>query len=115
MMSSEAAHSMASPRAILYRLLLSASPGTLGDVADDGLSRSHQLVRSVGMASRQVIHDLVGQREEFDGPLVDIKALKTEHGPPIGQGFMSLRAIVNLHDAVAVNVHDHDDEETRGA
>jgi hypothetical protein len=64
---------------------------------------------AVGMTSRQGIYDVVDQGEEFDGSLIDVRALKAEHVDCIGRaasGFVN--GGVHLH--VAVAVHDHVDD-----
>ena len=52
-----------------------------GDVSEHGLGRADELVRALPISSREVVGDLPRDREKFDGPLVHMQALKTEHDP----------------------------------
>jgi len=113
MMSREAAHSMAAPRAILLRFALSASDQrpTLGDVSDDGLGGACQLICAVCVASGQSIDDVVREREELDGPLIYVETLKTEHvAHRLNVAAVASTGNDHLHVAVAVKVHDHVDD-----
>jgi hypothetical protein len=101
----------------LYRFELSASdqrPAPLCDVPNDGFRCTTQLIRAIGVPAREVVDNAVDQGKELDGALVDVETLEAEHPAHIGHATQRLLAVlfggVDLHDAVAVNVHDDDDD-----
>ena len=87
---------------------------SFGDVPDDGFRGPHELIGSFGVSPRKIGGEVEDQCEEFDGTLVDVEALKTEHGeafrPLAGNVAFEIRSRlpstrdVNVHVAVHVNV-----------
>jgi len=104
----------ASEPGVLRAIGLGPTPGSLREVAYDGLRRSNELVSAIRVPLRQQVDEVADQGEEFDGTLIDTKALEAQPvilsnavGNSCVQSARSSKLVVPVHVAVAVKVHDN--------